>query len=86
MRSVYWTTRARSSRRSALRPNTSSTVGAMSIRRGVSVLILRFDQNTPGTRRGSTQWSPDQLLVLSVNTFFDTAPVAQSHEWRKPLW
>ena len=43
---------------------------------GVSVLIFRLHQKTPGTSRGSTQWSPDQLFVLSVKTSFETAPVA----------
>ena len=46
-------------------PAEAATVGAMSRMFGASVLIGRLHQKTPGTRRGSTQWSPDQLLVLS---------------------
>ena len=46
--------------------------------------VLMIHQNTPGTRLGSTQWSPDQDFVLSLNTSSETQPVAQSQEWRKP--
>ena len=53
-------------------PKRSSTVGAMSRSSGVSVTILRLHQKTPGTRRGSTQWSPDHDFVLSVKTSRET--------------
>ena len=53
-------------------------VGAILIILGVSLVMARLQKKTPGTIRGSTQWSPLQLLVLSENTSDVTAPVAQS--------
>jgi hypothetical protein len=58
----------------------------MSSSSGAGLAIARLHQNTPGTSRGSTQWSPDQDLVLSLKTSTETPPVAQSQECRKPLW
>jgi hypothetical protein len=52
------------------------------MRFGVSLTIGRLQKNTPGTTRGSTQWSPLQLLVLSRKTSEVTAPVAHSQLWR----
>jgi hypothetical protein len=49
---------------------------------GVSVVILRLQKKIPGTMRGSMQWSPLQLLVLSLKVFSLVQPTAQSHEWR----
>ena len=43
---------------------------------------LRLQKSTPGTRRGSMQWSPLHALVLSSNTGPDTTPVAPSHDAR----
>ena len=50
----------------------------MSISRGFSEAIARFDSSTPGTIDGSTQWSPDQLRSLSLKTVSVTCPVAHS--------
>ncbi len=44
--------------------------------------IGRLQKSTPGTWRGSTQWSPLQALTLSSKTGPATTPVAQSHEAR----
>ena len=54
----------------------------MSMMFGSSVLIFRSQKKTPGTSRGSMQWSPDQDLVLSEKTSTGTEPVAQSQEFR----
>ena len=42
----------------------------------------RLQKKTPGTRRGSTQWSPLQALTLSSKVGPATTPVAQSQETR----
>ena len=65
-------------------PNSRSAVGAMSISAGSSASIGRLQNSTPGTSRGSMQWSPLQALVLSWKIGPDTTPVAESHELRYP--
>jgi hypothetical protein len=54
----------------------------MSISRGRSVAMRRLQKKTPGTMSGSTQWSPDQLRVLSLKTLAVSAPTAHSQELR----
>ena len=61
-------------------PNSRSTVGAMSTSAGSSVSIGRLQKRTPGTSRGSMQWSPLHAFVLSSKTGPATTPVAPSHD------
>src|SRR5262245_39526270 len=57
------TTRARPSMYSGGgMPNRSSTVGAMSSKRGLSAWMGWLQNKTPGTTDGSTQWSPLQAF------------------------
>ena len=63
-------------------PNSRSAVGAMSMSAGSSASIVRLQKNTPGTSRGSMQWSPLHALTLSSKTGPATTPVAQSHDVR----
>ena len=44
----------------------------------------RLQKNTPGTSRGSMQWSPLHARTLSVNTGPATTPCAHSQETRYP--
>ncbi len=65
-------------------PNIVSTVGAMSFKCGFCFSILRFENITPGTIFGSTQWSPLQCFVLSSKTSSVTFPTAHVHELLYP--
>ena len=64
------------------RPNSFSTVGAISTSVGSFSSMALLQKRMPGTRRGSTQWSPLQALTLSSNTLPMMTPDVQSQEWR----
>ena len=49
---------------------------------GFSSSILWLEKSTPGTNRGSTQWSPLQALRLSSKVWVVTLPLTESEEAR----
>jgi len=42
---------------------------------GFSTVMRRLEKSTPGTSRGSTQWSPLQALMLSSKMVLVTFPI-----------
>src|SRR5438477_598055 len=68
----------------SLRPKSFSTVGATSTIAGFSSAILKLEKRTPGTSRGSMQWSPLQALRLSSKILVVILPMTESHEARNP--
>src|SRR5712692_4947125 len=63
-------------------PNSARTVGAISVRAGFSVWILRLLKTTPGTFVKSIQWSPLHGWVLSSITVAGMPPSTLSQPTR----
>src|SRR5208283_4550615 len=63
-------------------PNSFRIVGATSTIAGFSSMNLWLENRTPGTSRGSMQWSPLQALMLSSKICEVTLPSTESHEAR----